>query len=348
MVQDLNLLPTPVRFTADISTEKVHYLDLEISLGATHFQYSLYTKPTDRNTLLHYQSAHPRALKNSLPKAQFLRVIRNNSEVGIRDVQIFEMKNKFLQRGYDECMLETALQEALNARATETKKKALNLVFPMVYNQSTPQVASVIRKNWRIVSSDDTLPKVFKEKPLICYKRNRNLKDMLVRTDPSQSYLNIAKEQIRGSVRCLGCVTCSHMTPARTFFHPHNNRKYTIRYTITCKTTHVIYKLSCPCGLCYIGKTETAICERIRGHRSSIRLAYRDGSTDKPVAKHFFELKHPLATLKFVAIDHIPNPRRGWDRGRMLLNREAYWIHELDTVSPKGLNEALSLHSFLA
>ncbi|CAH2293660.1 Hypothetical predicted protein [Pelobates cultripes] len=38
MVQDLNLLPTPVRFTADISTEKVHYLDLEISLGATHFQ----------------------------------------------------------------------------------------------------------------------------------------------------------------------------------------------------------------------------------------------------------------------------------------------------------------------
>ncbi|CAH2326869.1 kinase C delta type-like [Pelobates cultripes] len=160
MVQDLNLLPTPVRFTADISTEKVHYLDLEISLGATHFQYSLYTKPTDRNTLLHYQSAHPRALKNSLPKAQFLRVIRNNSEAAIRDVQILEMKNKFLHRGYDEFMLETALQEALNARAIETKKKPLNLVFPMVYNQSTSQVASVIRKNWRIVSSDDTLPKV--------------------------------------------------------------------------------------------------------------------------------------------------------------------------------------------
>ncbi|CAH2277356.1 Hypothetical predicted protein [Pelobates cultripes] len=78
MVRELNLLSTPVRFTADISTEKVHYLDLEISLGATNLQYSLYTKPTDRNTLLHYQSAHPRALKNSLPKAQFLRVIRNN------------------------------------------------------------------------------------------------------------------------------------------------------------------------------------------------------------------------------------------------------------------------------
>ncbi|CAH2321455.1 Hypothetical predicted protein [Pelobates cultripes] len=124
MVQELNQLQTPVRFTAEISAEKVHYLDLQITVGPSKLQYSLYTKPTDRNTILHYQSAHPRALKNSLPKAQFLRVIRNNSDVQTMETQITEMKTKFLQRGYNCHILETALQEAQKMRAVEIKSKS--------------------------------------------------------------------------------------------------------------------------------------------------------------------------------------------------------------------------------
>ncbi|CAH2315369.1 Hypothetical predicted protein [Pelobates cultripes] len=275
----------------------------------------------------------------------------NNSKDATREKQLLEMTDKFLERGYKRSTLDKALEEARNSRVPdgeETNNKAIQkLVFPTTHHQSTTLISSTIRKNWRILAADDTLPKVFHEKPLICYKRNKNLKDLLVHTDPTSSYMEHITTQNRGCVRCLGCVTCGHMMPSKTFSHPHTNKQYLIKKTITCKTTHVIYKLMCPCGLAYVGKTETALCERIRGHRSSIRLAYRDGSSDKPVAKHFWEYKHPLSALKFVAIDHIPLSNRAGDRGKILLNRETYWIYELDTVSPKGLNEHISFHSFL-
>ncbi|CAH2324752.1 Hypothetical predicted protein [Pelobates cultripes] len=93
MVEGLNQLPVPIRLTAHISPEQVQYLDVEL-------MYSLYTKMTDRNTLLHASSAHPQSLIKSLPKAQYLRVMRNNSDETTKERQLAEMTQKFLQRGY--------------------------------------------------------------------------------------------------------------------------------------------------------------------------------------------------------------------------------------------------------
>ncbi|CAH2295732.1 polyubiquitin-C [Pelobates cultripes] len=152
------------------------------------------------------------ALKNSLPKAQFLRVIRNNSDAQIMEAQIKEMKIKFLQRGYDNCILETALQEARMARAVEIKNKSSQLVFQMVYHQTSPQIAASLKKNWKILKSDETLPNVFKEAPTICYKRNKNLKDLLVHTDSVASYQKVSKEQKRGS-----CVSLSDTANMQIF-----------------------------------------------------------------------------------------------------------------------------------
>ncbi|CAH2275500.1 Hypothetical predicted protein [Pelobates cultripes] len=108
-----------------------------------------------------------------------------------------------------------------------------------------------------------------------------------------------------------------------------------------------VYKLRCPCGLTYIGNTDLPLRERIRNHRSSIRVAYRDQKSDLPVAKHFLEQGHTLPTLKLMAIDHIPVPRKGGDRKKMLLQRELYWIRTLRTVYPNGLNEKYTLSAFL-
>ena len=61
----------------------------------------------------------------------------------------------------------------------------------------------------------------------------------------------------------------------------------------------------------------------------------------------FSHLKHDICTLRFQGIEMVKPLKRGGDRDRVLLQREAYWIHELNTVFPKGLNEELSLHCFL-
>ncbi|CAH2301097.1 Hypothetical predicted protein [Pelobates cultripes] len=184
MVIQLNQLSSPIRMTANIDVEQVQFLDLSISIGDGKLEYSMFTKPTDRNTLLHYQSAHPVALKNSLPKAQYLRVIRNNLKPEVMEQQLQAMTTKFMERGYPQPILQKALQDARHARSSEKASSPTKLVFPMQFHQSATLIYSAIKKNWKMLSSDDTLPKIFKEPPLICYKRNRNLKDMLVHTDP--------------------------------------------------------------------------------------------------------------------------------------------------------------------
>ncbi|CAH2277152.1 Hypothetical predicted protein [Pelobates cultripes] len=112
MVEEINKLPTPIRMTVNINSEKVQYLDVELSIGTNRIEYSLYTKATDRNTLLHAQSAQPIALKRYLPKAQYLRVIRNNSKEDVKERHLLEMIGRFLERGYQHSTLDKALEEA--------------------------------------------------------------------------------------------------------------------------------------------------------------------------------------------------------------------------------------------
>ncbi|CAH2283446.1 Hypothetical predicted protein [Pelobates cultripes] len=117
MVQALNQIESPIKFTSNISSTAVQFLDLEIAITNQCLSYCLYSKPTDRNTILHSTSAHPVALKRSLPKAQFLRVIQNNSDVNIMEEQLKAMMERFLERGYRRNDLVRALEEAKIAKS---------------------------------------------------------------------------------------------------------------------------------------------------------------------------------------------------------------------------------------
>ncbi|CAH2256525.1 Hypothetical predicted protein [Pelobates cultripes] len=152
----------------------------------------MYTKPTDRNTLLHYESAHPKHVKDSLPFSQFLRVIRNNSDIIRCEEQIQQMYNKFAQRGYTRVILDKALRKArdhMAGGATRPWNNKARIPFPMTYNASTTQICHEINTNWHLMENDKSLPESFHNKPLFSYKNNKSLRDLLVQTDPIQSYL---------------------------------------------------------------------------------------------------------------------------------------------------------------
>ena len=133
------------------------------------------------------------------------------------------------------------------------------------------------------------------------------------------------------------------MIQGQFFLHPHSGKKFFIKSVITCKTKYVVYILKCPCGLCYVGKTTRELKVRISEHKSTIRNKDEKSS----VARHFNEAGHDVCTLRFQGIELVRPPKRGGNRDQLLLQREAYWIHALQTEVPKGLNEELLLGCFL-
>eukprot|EP00079_Xenopus_tropicalis_P014684 XP_004911451.1 PREDICTED: uncharacterized protein LOC101735191 [Xenopus tropicalis] len=318
----------------------------------------LFRKPTDRNSILHASSYHPPATIKGIPYSQFLRVIRNNSSPDTARIQLQDMFDRFLERGYKEQLLLTQLQRAL----THTQDTLLNkdctrdaqpapLIFTTTFSSTSRALSESITKNWPMVNQDESLSLYHASKPVIGYKRGNSLRDLLVTTDfknydgKQKDWLSSYKKL--GCYKCPDCVTCRCLLCGPDFPHPHTGKRYKILHRLGCLSTFVVYIITCPCGLYYVGKTVTTLRERIGNHRSAISRALKEGESIQPVARHFVNMRHPLPTFKCMAINHQPPLTRGGNRDLALLRRESRWIHKLDCVAPRGLNEILPLGCFI-
>lgn len=65
------------------------------------------------------------------------------------------------------------------------------------------------------------------------------------------------------------------------------------------------------------------------------------------VAAHFVQAEHAISSLRYIGIEMVKMSRRGGDNERKLLQRESFWIHRLNTLSPLGLNVEFGLKPFL-
>ncbi len=146
-----------------------------------------------------------------------------------------------------------------------------------------------------------------------------------------------------GNYRCGNCVQCAFTHKCNSFSHPRTGRNISIRGTITCASTHVIYLIRCPCGLAYVGKTSRQLRTRISEHRSNIRT----GDMRSPIASHFRQVGHNVSVLQYIGIEKVIKPSRGGDYEKKLLQRECFWIYTLNTLSPSGLNEDFDIKPFL-
>ncbi len=101
-----------LKFTYTHSKKSVDFLDLTISLDETNsIKTALYKKPINKHQYLHYNSAHPKHLLNSLPYSCFIRVIRSCSDVDTRILELNALQQKFLSRSYPESVLKQCLDK---------------------------------------------------------------------------------------------------------------------------------------------------------------------------------------------------------------------------------------------
>lgn len=89
-------------------------------------------------------------------------------------------------------------------------------------------------------------------------------------------------------------------------------------------------------------KTTRPLKPRISEHRSNIR----NKDTKSLVAVHFTNYQHNVSSLRYTGIELVKPLCRGGDINTVLLKQETFWIYELDTLSPRGINEDFDIRPF--
>ena len=219
-------------------------------------------------------------------------------------------------------------------------------IVPLVttYNPSLPNIKEIVTKHWDNLECSERMRSALKSaKPLISYRRCKNLKDILCRADVANNEQHKNKEYqhygqttipfgIRptlGNSKCHRhrCHNCKYMKHTNAVTSRITHSKHYIKQTINCNSKGVIYLIECSlCCAQYVGQTSRTLKTRISEHRSAISLK-------KPtsVSTHFNSPNHSLKNFTVCGLEKVTDTSR-------LLERESFWIYTLRTAKPLGLN----------
>ena len=107
-----------------------------------------------------------------------------------------------------------------------------------------------------------------------------------------------------------------------------------------CKMSWLLYLCTCKkCSIQYVGKTEWPFNQRLNKHRFDVPKF----DTQK-VDQHFNRADHDFkGDAQFTLIEKLKNTEGDKEiKRKRLKTRENFWIKELKTLHPNGLNEYLN------
>ena len=254
----MNTVHETVKFTIEHSGggTGVPFLDTLVTVEKqgtdTTIETELYIKPTNSGIMLHYDSAHPTQTKHNMARGQFIRAIRNSSNVSKEKKSIAKIWTLLLENGYPKHILARLLSEARRKARTPNRGGQKTgegdsdgyLCLPYVDEQLLCKIKKKVRQ------SDLNIR--------VAWKNKEKLKTMLVRS-------SLGKPKCPGGQRCHTCST---------------------GFTGDCTQKNLVYEITCvKCsrGGIYIGETKRPLRLRFNEH---VRDAF-NRTPDTPMGDHF-------------------------------------------------------------
>ena len=216
------------------------------------------------------KSCHPRHVKEAIPYGQALRLRRICSSDNIFDERVKELKGNLFKRGFkkDEISAQcekakAKYREALLVQNKENKVNSDVVQLVLDFHPAFSNVRGIVESLWPMLQASDDFKKIFKDKkPLISFRRPRNLADNLVR-----SKIKTFSDKGKGMKKCgkARCQICNCVEETEKLVH--GKHDYWINYSFDCDSEGVIYVLKCiNCFKIYVGSTITSFRKRFNNH----------------------------------------------------------------------------------
>ena len=125
-------------------------------------------------------------MKNGFVKGEALRILRTNSSKDTFEENISQFKRHLRDRGYPRNLVEKLLSEIKFTRRSSVlkgKNKTQKDILPFVtqYRPSVSNLKQALLTKWHLIQNQPLLRQIFKEPPIISYKKGKSLRDPLVR-----------------------------------------------------------------------------------------------------------------------------------------------------------------------
>ena len=144
-------------------------------------------------------SCHPTSCTKNIPFSLCLRIVRICSKPEDREEQFLKLNELMVNRGYSERTLLSAIDRArriprqVALRRVLKRKDEKRPVFALTYDPRMPAIQTIQAKHWRsLVNQDPYLDEVFTQPPLTAFRRQRNIRDHLIR---SPQILNLIPQE---------------------------------------------------------------------------------------------------------------------------------------------------------
>ena len=369
LLEHLNTCHETIKFTVEHSHSSVNFLDTTVHLKNDGSLYTdLYCKPTDAHNYLAFDSAHPEHTKRSLPYSQLLRVRRICTNIDDFDKNAVMLASHFHRRGYPDNIIEQAIIDVRRkdrhtllhpAPKVNDNNPSENLFLVSTHIIGNNPLKDIIQDNWNILGKTHTTQAIFNQDIIFGQRRNKNLKDILVRAAlPQGPSRPIPTDSARPMHPCprLNCRYCSHLDKTGEIISSSTGRSYFTRKKVSCQSNNLIYNLTCTkCNIQYVGQTKNKLEDRFVVHfnhiaptkpprkkaKSKQPQAYLKSKFDDPIGRHYKSTHHNgLKDVHIHILQFINAPSNSIPAKLLRDDLERKWIHRLKTLSPLGLNLA--------
>ena len=180
-----------IKFMAEISDTEIAFSDTCVYKGDRFKKHSIldvrtHFKLTETFQYTHFDSCHPPGVRKGFLKGEALRLLRTNSSKAKFDEHIALFKQRLQRRGYPDKLLNMILSKvnfSQRMSALQNKQKTRKRILPFVteYRPSMPDLKHILMNKWHLIQNQPLLRNIFKDPPLISYRKGRSLKDVLVR-----------------------------------------------------------------------------------------------------------------------------------------------------------------------
>ena len=181
-------------------------------------------KPSDRNQYLSPSSCHPKTTTKAIPFSLSLRIVRICSKPEDRDKRLAELKELLLARNYPETLIDRSIEKARKIPRkfallkVQKKSSETGPVFILQYDPRLPSIQQIVAKHWRSMKSQDKyLSDCFSKPMLTAYRRQPNLRNILIKSripPPPNPY---PKRDLKGMKKCgLVCTACPYIIDGKS------------------------------------------------------------------------------------------------------------------------------------